>query len=181
VDGSTAVPMSLAEIGGRQEPVSWGVFQVQHDDALYVRWNGAGGYGDPLDREAAAVARDVADGAVSAESARDLYGVVLDDAGEVDAGRTAAERNARRKARLAAPEIEAATDLGIACAACGESAGDGEARASLRGRERRLSELGTVYTTGPLALIREIICPACGGLVAAQVARAADATSTGRE
>jgi len=35
---------------------------------------GAGGYGDPLKRDRAMLAHDVAEGYVSARAARDLYG-----------------------------------------------------------------------------------------------------------
>ena len=58
---------------------------------------GGGGWGDPLDRDPAAVQLDVQEGFVSAEAAREQYGVVLDSAsGAVDAGATAALRAARR-------------------------------------------------------------------------------------
>lgn len=46
---------------------------------------GGGGYGDPLRREPQRVAADVAVGAVSTHAAHDLYGVVFDESGEVDA------------------------------------------------------------------------------------------------
>jgi N-methylhydantoinase B len=39
---------------------------------------GGGGYGSPLKRDSALVARDVADGWVTIEAARDVYGVVLE-------------------------------------------------------------------------------------------------------
>jgi N-methylhydantoinase B len=48
-----------------------------------------GGYGDPLRRDPALVAADVADGVVSAATARRDYGVALDAAGRVDAAATA--------------------------------------------------------------------------------------------
>jgi N-methylhydantoinase B len=55
---------------------------------------GGGGYGSPLERDAAAVARDVAAGFVSADRATTVYGVVLDADGRVDAAATAARRAA---------------------------------------------------------------------------------------
>jgi N-methylhydantoinase B len=39
---------------------------------------GGGGYGDPLERDCELVARDVADGWVTVESARELYGTIVD-------------------------------------------------------------------------------------------------------
>jgi len=58
---------------------------------------GGGGYGDPLEREPRMVARDVEDGLVSVERAREVYGVVLardERAGPytVDAEATASQR-----------------------------------------------------------------------------------------
>ena len=57
---------------------------------------GGGGYFNPLERDPAAVAADVADGLVSLESARRDYGVVLDPATfQVDEPGTRDERGAR--------------------------------------------------------------------------------------
>jgi len=42
-----------------------------------VRTGGGGGWGDPLERPAALVAEDAAEGLISCKAARDLYGVVL--------------------------------------------------------------------------------------------------------
>ena len=85
---------------GRHEQVSWGVYEVGPRDAFYVRWNGGGGYGDPLERDPEAVRKDVLEGTVSQDAARDLYGVLLtDDA--VDLPQTDAARAAMRQARIA--------------------------------------------------------------------------------
>ena len=60
-----------------------------------------GGYGDPLDRNPAAVARDVRVGVSTEASARRFYGVVLRrEDGEVDEPATEEQRNAIRTARL---------------------------------------------------------------------------------
>ena len=61
---------------------------------------GGGGYGDPLERDPEAVRADVREGFVSAERARDGYGVVLDAAGEVDEEATAAAREALGRGRF---------------------------------------------------------------------------------
>jgi len=58
--------------------------------------SGGGGWGDPLDRPAERVARDVAGGFVSAESAREDYGVILGGDGRVDAAATAELRASKR-------------------------------------------------------------------------------------
>jgi N-methylhydantoinase B len=55
---------------------------------------GGGGYGLPIERDPARVARDVAEGWVSRARAREVYGVVLDDRGAVDVVATAQRRAA---------------------------------------------------------------------------------------
>jgi N-methylhydantoinase B len=59
---------------------------------------GAGGWGDPLDRDPAAVLRDVRNDFVSEQAAREDYGVVL-AGGAVDEAGTAARRRQLREAR----------------------------------------------------------------------------------
>jgi N-methylhydantoinase B len=91
----------LREIPGDDEPISWGVFPLMGDDALYVRWNGGGGIGDPLDRAPEKVKADLAAGVISRQAAGEIYGV-LETAGSVDEKATAAKRKQLRRARLAA-------------------------------------------------------------------------------
>jgi N-methylhydantoinase B len=74
------------------------------NDALYVRWNGGGGYGDPLDRAPARVRDDVALGYLSPEQASERYGVVVDAGrGVVDGSATAKRRERLRASRTLAP------------------------------------------------------------------------------
>lgn len=61
-------------------------------DRIIFRTAGSGGWGDPLERDAALVARDVARDLVSETQAREHYGVVLDDQGGVDTSGSAALR-----------------------------------------------------------------------------------------
>ncbi len=63
---------------------------------------GGGGYGVPTDREPARVARDIEQGWITTDRARDAYGVVIDGAGGVDVTATAALRDAMRDAEAAA-------------------------------------------------------------------------------
>lgn len=72
------------------------VYRPEMGETIRLWSGGGGGYGDPLQRDPALVARDVADDLVSAARAHDIYGVVLRD-GEVDAAATA-----RQRAHLAA-------------------------------------------------------------------------------
>jgi len=70
-------------------------------DALYVSWNGGGGFGDPLEREPDSVLRDVKDGIVSLDTARNIYGVVFaDDSRAVDIAATASLRDQLYAQRL---------------------------------------------------------------------------------
>jgi N-methylhydantoinase B len=71
---------------------------------------GGGGWGDPLEREPALVLADVIEGRVSAERARDDYGVTLlsgADAGDltIDEEATAQRRAALRARRMAPPPM----------------------------------------------------------------------------
>jgi N-methylhydantoinase B len=60
---------------------------------------GAGGWGDPLERDPAAVARDVRNEMVSRSAARTAYGVVLDHHGRVESDETRHVRAAMRAER----------------------------------------------------------------------------------
>lgn len=68
------------------------VLDVNTGDIVSILTPGGGGYGDPLQRDADAVAEDLRRGFISADDARDRYGVALDATGEVDADATAALR-----------------------------------------------------------------------------------------
>jgi N-methylhydantoinase B len=62
---------------------------------------GAGGWGDPLDRDPARVLADVRDEYVSRSAAERDYGVILDPAGRaVDEAATARRREQLRTARV---------------------------------------------------------------------------------
>jgi N-methylhydantoinase B len=66
---------------------------VNKGDRVLIRCAGSGGYGDPLEREADRVLKDVIDGYVTAEAARELYGVALShDDRKIDTASTAALR-----------------------------------------------------------------------------------------
>ena len=69
---------------------------IRKGDVVRLFTSGGGGWGDPLDRPAERVRRDVAGGFVSRESAREDYGVVLDARGLVDAAATEDLRAAKR-------------------------------------------------------------------------------------
>jgi N-methylhydantoinase B len=66
---------------------------------------GGGGYGDPLDRDPEKVSWDVREGFVSRDSARDVYGVVIDTGSELYA--VDHEATARLRASLKRKDGEA--------------------------------------------------------------------------
>jgi len=73
---------------------------VRKGDRVSIRCAGSGGYGDPLDREPERVLKDVVDGYVTAQAARELYGVALsDDNRRIDAPSTLALRRRLRAAK----------------------------------------------------------------------------------
>ena len=82
--------------------------EVKTGETIRIRTTGGGGWGDPLERDAALVVRDVLWGKVSARAALEDYGVVLtgsSDDGDLglDAAATDAERARARGARDSQP------------------------------------------------------------------------------
>ena len=85
--------VDLDEVGGTERVLPYCNFDFNDGDVLYMRVASGGGYGDPLARQPDKVRADVVDGAVSADAARDIYGVVFKpETREVDAAATEALR-----------------------------------------------------------------------------------------
>jgi N-methylhydantoinase B len=82
-------------------------FPLLVGDVVVMETSGGGGYGDPLERDPAAVARDVAEGTLGRAIAESAYGVIFGSDG-IDAAATADRRRVMREARITV-EI-AATD-----------------------------------------------------------------------
>lgn len=78
-------------VGGKES------FAIEPGDVVSFQLSGAGGYGDPMERDPWRVARDVRLGYVSRAAARTEYGVVVDDVGGVDDAGTAELRAALRE------------------------------------------------------------------------------------
>jgi len=99
---------AIRRADGRRDIVSGhasGVI-VDADEAFEFRLGSGGGFGDPVDRDAAEVARDVRQGRITVQEAASVYGVVIDAAGKVDSSatpvrRTELLRDRLRRARLA--------------------------------------------------------------------------------
>jgi N-methylhydantoinase B len=72
---------------------------IHEGDVFRHEVAGAGGYGDPLERDPAAVARDVLNEVVSRAAARADYGVVIDGRGQVEPEATLRLRVEQRRTR----------------------------------------------------------------------------------
>jgi len=83
--------------GAKTPPLVSKVTDVKIAQGQKVRLEtpGGGGFGDPMRRDPALVARDVALGYVSGRAARDDYGVIVRDDGSVDRAATEAQRKGR--------------------------------------------------------------------------------------
>jgi N-methylhydantoinase B len=80
--------------------------RIPGGERVVLRLPGGGGHGDPFEREPARVTRDVEDGLLSAERARDVYGVVLKEGARPDTYTVDAEATARHR-KEATPDTDA--------------------------------------------------------------------------
>ena len=88
----------LAPHGGLAEPKRYDN-RLGVDDVFEVLPNPGAGFGDPIERDPALVAADLAQSRVSLDDARRLYGVVVDGNGALDAAAIAVVREAIRDER----------------------------------------------------------------------------------
>jgi N-methylhydantoinase B len=188
-------PIDFDALGGDPEllEAKQDEFALATGDVVQYTWQGGGGYGEPLDRDPAAVERDVADGLVSAEHAAAVYGVVPGD----EAG-TAARREELRAGRIedgasstipdGVPEASILGRYGPALLIVSDGDGDGDEGAALacrcghrfcaadenwKERARRLPVAAEDLPHG-VAVHRDLelaqyVCPACGRLHAVEV------------
>ena len=195
VQRALPLPDALENVPGATE-----ILSCKHErtpiaagDVWYHSWQAGGGYGDPLRREPARVADDVAREAVSPHAARSIYGVALRSDGTVDLDGTEALRSELRKARLAQSRPPRANDAvmrfsghgtarfgatleldldnsAIRCAHCHNTLGKpgDDLLLRLREWEAPLDAAGPVrgedYDRGRFRL-RHLLCPSCGGAI----------------
>jgi N-methylhydantoinase B len=69
--------------------------RLERGDAYKMLSGGGGGFGNPIKRDLETVAHDVREGYVSRQAALEIYQVVIDENGSLDAKATEALRNAR--------------------------------------------------------------------------------------
>jgi N-methylhydantoinase B len=176
-------------------PSKIGSVTVKESDVFVFTSNGGGGYGDALLRDAGSVCWDVRGSYVSPEAALEVYGVVLDDNGSVDAPATKAERSRIRASRLGKEPTREAGDhilengIGVGrrdsewtCRYCDASLGhiDENFRQVAVAAESELVErflsLDMYVRPRPAGsaqfVLREYFCPECGYCVVSDVALA---------
>jgi N-methylhydantoinase B len=195
------VPLAPQEIGCREVDVlaAKSFTMIDEGDVLIGSIGNGAGYGDPLRREPAAVARDVAEGLVSAEMALAVYGVLLRD-GRPDEAATAAERDEIRAQRLAQARslpgsagggkletgtvlhpvgdtveaVESGGERSLRCTICHHRFGpyDHDHKRSAVMRERPLTAVSPHNDLClPELVLREFYCPGCATAIAVDVQR----------
>ena len=100
--------LNLFNPGGNDERVLTSKFtmNIKQGDVLRHELAGGGGWGDPLLRDPQGVVRDVRNGFVSQDRARNIYGVVLDTATwKVDEAATRRQRAEIAAARPKTPDV----------------------------------------------------------------------------
>ena len=187
-----------AHDGRAEERPSWGTHELGPGDLQVIRYNGGGGYGDPLDRDPDAVQRDVVTGAVSEGAAREIYGVSLErDTSTVHAAETMKLRRTMRARRIdktpdkvpaqrATPDpddrrfseyLSADTAGVVRCVWCGSEIAESGVRWKDRA-VRRWSRFSRAYPHSfddPTLALEEYLCPTCGTLLECGVAAVGDA------
>ena len=198
VEDIAQVQGEIVTLGLRQEN-----FEQHPADVYAVAWTAAGGFGDPMERNPEPVFEDWMNGAVTHASARDIYGVVIDeDTRSLDPAATAALRAAVRRARieragrapprrLAGPVALTITDNLViraeadgahhACAKCNADLG----RTHDNYKDHCIAATRPVSHAVPLAgdphryiddapEFRQFFCPGCGALIENEIAIASD-------
>ena len=163
-----------------------GHFPLHRGDVLAYSFQGGGGYGDPIRRDPARVARDVNNGLVTPHWASARYGVVM-RGGAVDEEATRARRSAIRAERLGdrpptsdppesnghaavCPRIENGQRFRCLCGAdLGLASEDWKPHASRRVVPPQAC--GPYLTLHAELELREFACTECGTLLELEVAR----------
>ncbi len=191
-----ALPSSLeATTGEAMDDARAAALPVAKSDILYLRSEGGGGYGDPLDREPRLVLDDVLLKVVSAEAARSTYGVVIDErAGQIDARATDEQRIALREQRLGrklefrpverrtVPRtsyrineyLQVSSDRReVECTWCGGSicAAEDQWRDHVVQRASPVDLEGPPRSTSREYVLREFFCPTCATCLEVQATR----------
>jgi N-methylhydantoinase B len=199
------IPADISETTGQDELLQLRQTDIRQGptDIYEVAFAAGAAYGDPLERDAEVVRRDVENGDVSPAAARDIFRVVLhgdDDDLRVDESATQALRRQAIIERLGRPPrgpAQRATVLKrvteyldlvsvggrphLACARCGHPLCP--ARENYKAHALRVDR--PIQVSNPLigdpqrfiddpVAFRQFYCPECGGLIENEVSRAHD-------
>lgn len=164
------------------------VFNLGPEDALIFTSNGGGGFGDPLNRDPEKVARDVLWRFVSAEKAREIYGVVFKpgtlEVDKVQTKRIRDEIRARRTLHGCLVESEGMQSGGDyiilekskggtiqLCSRCRQpfSSLDENWKEKVPHKDLRMDETGMLIPGDDRVVLRQYICPDCGHLLDSEV------------
>lgn len=167
-----------------------GNFRARRGDVLILRAGAGAGLGDPLLRNPHLVARDVADGYITAHHAIAAYGVAVLDDGQVDEAATAELREDIRRHRIGGiPETaqRPPRDPGVALELTGEGWSCASCSSNLAAEAGNWRE-GAVSRTAPAAermaglgmytrprkgahpiMLTEYFCPACAAALGTDV------------
>lgn len=162
---------------------------INPHDVWLATSGGGGGLGDPLLRDPALVAEDVASGYITGKHARAAYGVELVE-GAVDGDATEALRREIRRERIGAEptavqqtppagngiSVVRTSSSAWACGYCGGDLGAGNWRETAVAQERAVSERYAELDMNvrlrleePSILLREYYCPGCAGALTVDV------------
>jgi N-methylhydantoinase B len=184
------IPSSLEEVGGSIENaqcLSHGA--LAPGEVAFLHCQGGGGYGDPLRREPALVAADVASGRVSMRAARSLYAVACSADGRADLEMSGQLRSQALDARRAGSRmpggrietyrageslpmddniaIGSSPDERITCRHCARVLAGADATLELALRDSPSRDAGPSVVVDPAFLVddpivfREYFCPGC--------------------
>jgi N-methylhydantoinase B len=194
---------SINELKGEKKVLATkpGAIKVTSGDVFEMTFQGAGGYGDPLERTYSLVLRDVVNGRVSAEMARHLYGVIIDPQTlKLDVAATKRERRQLIKDRLNAGKNSKKTEPVNASKAI-RLISLGEYLEVIKIGQKKIVRCRCGYQFGPATKnwkenairiilppeaagrhvklhedleIRQFVCPSCGLSLSVETARHAD-------
>jgi N-methylhydantoinase B len=166
---------------------------LKRDDVFVTTSGGGGGLGDPLLRDRALVAADLASGYITPAHAREIYGVVLGHDGGVDERASDEQRERIRSRRIGgAPsaELRPPASVGVSvlrdgedwsCGSCGSRLGSVETNwregaalveTSITERYGALEMNVRPRREEPDVTVREYACQACAASLAVEVVAA---------
>lgn len=189
------LPSSFSSMSGQSEvDVRARTFLVGNRDILYLRPDGGGGYGDPLDRDPQLVMRDLQNGMITPGPARDIYGVAT-NGDQVDLEATRRRRIAIREGRIGralngdllerrdiprsgyrlGEYLQTARLNGkaiVQCTWCGEAlcAADQAWKDRAKMRKSPLAAAGPLRAGNGQFFLREFFCPGCATVLDVEVA-----------